>query len=97
MRPLRDMIPAMPPTPSPADPVRYWRANLRLVAILLVVWAGVSFGLSIFFVVPLNAFRLGGFPLGFWFAHQGSIYTFMVLVLIYAVLADRLARRFGVD
>jgi putative solute:sodium symporter small subunit len=79
------------------DPRGYWRANLRLVGALLVVWALVSFGLSIVFVEPLNAIRLGGFPLGFWFAHQGSIYTFLVLVLVYAVASDRLARRYGVE
>jgi len=91
------MLPGMPP-PSPApDPIQFWRANLVLVAVLLVVWAAVSFGLSIFFVEPLNGFRLGGFPLGFWFAHQGSIYTFIVLVWIYALAADRLAHRYGVD
>jgi putative solute:sodium symporter small subunit len=81
----------------PSESLRYWRANLRLVAILLVLWATVSFGLSIIFVEPLNQTRMGGFPLGFWFAHQGSIVTFLLLVLIYAILADRMARRFGVD
>jgi len=80
-----------------AAPRAYWRANLRLVFALLVVWAVVSFGLSIFFVEPLNEFRLGGFPLGFWFAHQGSIYTFVVLVWVYALVSDLLAKRYGVD
>ena len=65
--------------------------------VLLAVWAMVSFGLSILFVESLNAYRLGGFPLGFWFAHQGSIYVFIALILVYALLADRLARRYGVD
>lgn len=86
-----------PSIDPPIDPAGYWKANLRLVAALLVVWAGVSFGLSILLVVPLNAYHIGGFPLGFWFAHQGSIYTFVVLVLVYAILSDRLARRYGVD
>ncbi len=80
-----------------ADAKGYWRANLRLVAGLLVVWALVSFVLSIVFVEPLNRISLGGFPLGFWFAHQGSIYVFIVLIWLYAFLSDRLARRFGVD
>ncbi len=79
------------------DPRGYWRANLRLVSVLLVIWAVVSFGLSIVFVEPLNATRLGGFPLGFWFAHQGSIYVFVLLLLVYAFASDRLARRYGVD
>ena len=80
-----------------ADPAGYWRANLRLMAALLVVWFLVSFGLGILFVEPLNTIRLGGFPLGFWFAQQGSIYVFVVLILIYAVLMDRLDKRHGVD
>lgn len=83
-------------TTHEADPRGYWRANLRLVAALGVVWAFVSFGLSIFFVEPLNTFQLGGFPLGFWFAHQGSIYVFIVLIWVYAWASDRLARRYGV-
>jgi putative solute:sodium symporter small subunit len=80
-----------------ADPKGYWRANLKLVGALLVVWAVVSFGLSIVFVEPLDEVVPGGFPLGFWFAHQGSIYTFIVLVWIYAVASDRLGHRYGVD
>lgn len=80
-----------------ADPRGYWRANLRLVASLLVVWAIFSFGFSIVFVEPLNQSRLGGFPLGFWFAQQGSIYAFIVLIWIYAWMADRLAKKYGVD
>ena len=84
-------------TQPPSDPAAYWRANLRLVTALLVIWAGVSFGLSIVFVEPLNEFRMGGFPLGFWFAHQGSIYTFVAIIFTYAVLSDRLAKKHGVD
>ena len=80
-----------------ADPEGYWRANLVLVARLLCVWALVSYGLGIFLVEPLNTIRIGGFPLGFWFAHQGSIYVFIVLIWTYARLSDRMAERFGVD
>jgi putative solute:sodium symporter small subunit len=75
----------------------YWRANLRVMAILLVVWFAVSFGLSILGVEALNRFRLGGFPLGFWFAQQGSILVFVVLILAYAIWMDRIDRRYGVD
>ncbi len=71
----------------------YWRANLRLLLSLLVVWFVSSFGLGILWVRPLNEFQLGGFPLGFWFAQQGAIVIFVVLVLIYAVWMDRLERR----
>lgn len=84
-------------SPPEPDPRGYWRANLRLVAVLLLLWAGASFGLSIVFVEPLNQLAVGGFPLGFWFAHQGSIYTFFVLVWFYAWAAERLARRYGVE
>ena len=79
------------------DPRGYWRANLRLVSLLLVIWAIASFGLSIIFVEPLNETHLAGFPLGFWFAHQGSIYVFILLLVAYALLADRIARKYGVD
>ncbi len=66
------------------------------MALLLAVWFVVSFGFGILLVEPLNRFRLGGFPLGFWFAQQGSIYVFVVLILIYAVWMDRVDRRHDV-
>ena len=66
------------------------------MGILLAVWFSVSFGLGILLVEPLNQFKLGGFPLGFWFAQQGSIYVFVVLILVYAVWMDRVDRRHGV-
>ena len=67
----------------------YWRKNLRLLAWLLAVWFLCSFGLGILFVEPLNRVHVGGFPLGFWFAQQGSIYIFIVLILVYARRMDR--------
>ncbi len=79
---------------SERSPGRYWQQNLRLVALLLVVWFAVSFGLGILFVEPLNAVRLGGFPLGFWFSQQGSIYVFIALILVYAVRMDRLDEQY---
>ncbi len=79
------------------DTRSYWRANLRLVAVLLSLWFGVSYGLGVLLVEPLNRFQLGGFPLGFWFAQQGSIYVFVVLILVYAIWMDRIDRRHGVD
>jgi putative solute:sodium symporter small subunit len=72
---------------------RYWRSNLRIVAGLLTVWAGVSLGCSILIADWLNQFRLGGFPLGFWFAQQGSIVVFVVCILIYCLAMNRLDRR----
>ncbi|MBE1877205.1 DUF4212 domain-containing protein [Myceligenerans pegani] len=74
----------------------YWRKNLRLMVVLLIVWFAVSFGCGIIFVEQLNQVVIAGFPLGFWFAQQGSIYTFIVLILVYAVRMDRLDREYGV-
>ena len=72
---------------------RYWRSNLRIMAGLLLVWAAVGLGCGILWADTLNEFRLGGFKLGFWFAQQGSVITFVVLVLAYALLMARLDRR----
>lgn len=74
----------------------YWRKNLRLLVTLLVVWFLVSYGAGILFVDFLDQFRLGGFPLGFWFAQQGSIYTFIVLIFVYVWRMNRLDREFDV-
>lgn len=75
----------------------YWRANVRLITVLLTVWATVSLGCGILFVEQLNQFQIGKLPLGFWFAQQGSIYVFVVLIFVYALAMDRLDRRFGVE
>ena len=76
----------------------YWRHNLRYLAVLLSIWAIVSLGCGVVFVEWLNQFELPGtsFPLGFWFAQQGSIYTFVLLILIYMVLMNRLDHKFDV-
>ena len=75
----------------------YWRQNLRLMVILLVIWFVVPFGGAILFIEQLNEIVINGFPLGFWMAQQGSIYTFLILILVYAVMMDRLDDKFGVD
>ena len=77
----------------------YWQHNMRYLGILLVIWFAVSFGAGILFVEPLNQFRVPGtgFPLGFWFAQQGSIYVFVVLIFIYVRLMNRLDRRYQLD
>ena len=75
----------------------YWRRNLRYVGLLLAVWFLVSFGLGILFVDQANRVRVGGFQLGFWFAQQGSIYVFVVLIFVYVRLMNRLDRQFEVD
>ncbi len=75
----------------------YWRANLRLVLRCLAIWFAVSFGFGILLVDVLNQIRIGGFPLGFWFAQQGSILVFIVLIAYYARAMSRLDREFDVD
>lgn len=75
----------------------YWRRNLRLMAVLLTIWALVSFGAGIIFVEPLNEFSILGFPLGFWFAQQGSIVIFVMIVAVYVWRMDKLDAEFGID
>jgi len=91
--------------PSVTDPAtvsrhrEYWRRNIRYVGRLLVVWFVVSYGFGIVLAEPLNAIRVPGtnFPLGFWFAQQGSIYVFVVLIFVYVKLMNGLDREFEVD
>jgi putative solute:sodium symporter small subunit len=75
----------------------YWRANLRLIGLLLAIWAIVSYGLGILFVETLNQFQIGQLPLGFWIAQQGSLYAFVLLVLVYAWRMQALDKKFGVE
>ena len=77
----------------------YWRRNIRYMGLLLVVWFTVSYGFGIIFADALNTFRLPGtnFPLGFWFAQQGSIYVFVILIFVYVRLMNALDREFDVD
>jgi putative solute:sodium symporter small subunit len=80
------------------DRVRdYWRANVRLLLVLLAVWFTVSCGFGILLVDWLNRVSLFGFKLGFWWAQQGSIYVFVILIFVYVVLIGRIDRKFGVD
>jgi putative solute:sodium symporter small subunit len=74
----------------------YWRANLRLVGVLLSVWFLVSYGCGILFVDALDSIRIAGFGLGFWFAQQGSILVFVALIVVYVRQMRRLDARFGV-
>ncbi len=74
----------------------YWRRNLLYIAVLLSVWAAVSFGASILLADVLDEVRVEGMPLGFWFANQGSILTFVVLIFVYVKLMNDLDRKFGV-
>jgi putative solute:sodium symporter small subunit len=84
---------------EPRSDGSYWKANLRLLAGLLSIWALVSYGCGILFVDLLNRVRIPGtgFPLGFWFAQQGSIYVFVVLIFVYVRRMNRLDAEFDVD
>ncbi len=75
----------------------YWKKNLTYLSILLLIWFIVSFGAGILFADFLNQYKLAGFPLGFWFAQQGSIYVFVVLIFVYVFLMNRLDKTFDVD
>ena len=72
----------------------YWKINLKYLLFLLSIWFMVSFGLGILFVEQLNQFKFGGFKLGFWFAQQGAIYVFVILIFIYIYLMNRLDKKF---
>lgn len=74
----------------------YWKANIRLVGILLAIWFVVSYLFGILLVDTLNAIPLGGYKLGFWFAQQGSIYVFLVLIYVYATKMNKLDRQYDV-
>jgi putative solute:sodium symporter small subunit len=80
--------------PSPEARARYWRKNLSWLGVLLAVWFLVSFGCGILFVDQLDKIRIPGtgFKLGFWFAQQGSIYVFLVLIVVYVFVMNRLDR-----
>ncbi len=79
-----------------SDNSQYWNANLRLVMVCLAIWFTVSYLFGIILVEPLNTIRLGGYKLGFWFAQQGSIYTFVLLIFFYAWRMNALDRKFNV-
>ncbi len=74
----------------------YWRSNLRLVTVLLTIWFLVSYVFSILFIDTLDQFRIAGFKLGFWFAQQGSIYVFVILIFTYVALINRLDKKYNV-
>ncbi|MBT4060904.1 MAG: DUF4212 domain-containing protein [Lentimicrobiaceae bacterium] len=68
----------------------YWKKNIQYISILLLLWFIVSFGCGILFVEQLNLIQIGGFKLGFWFAQQGSIYGFLIIIFTYIYLMNRL-------
>lgn len=79
------------------DSKGYWAATLSLLTKILVVWFLVSYGAGILFAPALNSFSLGGYPLGFWFAQQGSIYVFLILIVYYTKKMGQIDREFGVS
>ncbi|KPP98403.1 MAG: putative solute:sodium symporter small subunit [Bacteroidetes bacterium HLUCCA01] len=76
---------------------QYWKRHLRIIGVLLVIWFLVSYGFGIVFADQLDAIRIGGFGLGFWFAQQGSMYVFVIIIFVYVFLMNRLDREFGVE
>ena len=75
----------------------YWKENIKYVLMLLTVWFVVSFAAGILFKDELNAIKIGGFKLGFWFAQQGAMYVFVVLIFIYVRLMNKLDKKYGYD
>ena len=76
---------------------KYWNTNLKYLAILLSIWFLVSYVFGILLVSELNSIRMGGFKLGFWFAQQGSIYVFVILIFVYIRLMNRLDSKFNLE
>ncbi|MEB8327777.1 DUF4212 domain-containing protein [Flavobacteriaceae bacterium KMM 6897] len=75
----------------------YWKENLRYLLLLLSIWFIVSYGAGILFKDALDTIKIGGFKLGFWFAQQGSIYVFVILIFIYVRLMNKLDKKYGFD
>ena len=80
--------------PDPSSSNRYWKSNLIVISILLSIWAIVSCLCGIVFIEPLNQFSVGKLPMGFWVANQGSMITFVLLILVYALVMDVVDRKF---
>lgn len=76
---------------------KYWKTNLKYLGILLSIWFLVSYVLGIIYVEELNSIKIGGFKLGFWFAQQGSIFFFVLIILIYIRLMNKLDKKYGVN
>lgn len=76
---------------------KYWKTNLKYLAILLAIWFVASYGCGIIFVDQLNTIRIGGFKLGFWFAQQGSIYVFVIIIIVYIRLMNKLDKKYNLD
>lgn len=77
--------------------IAYWKENTRYLFILLVIWFIVSFAAGILFKEELNTIRIGGFKLGFWFAQQGAMYVFVILIFVYVRLMNKLDKKYSYD
>ena len=75
----------------------YWRKNQILIAVLLAIWALVSYGFAIFLAKPLYTIKIGSLPMSFWWAQQGSMFVFVILIFVYARVMDRLDKKYGLD
>lgn len=75
----------------------YWKENLKYLFVLLALWFAVSFGAGILFEEELSQFKIGGLPLGFWFAQQGGIYGFVILIFVYIRLMNKLDKKYGFE
>jgi len=75
----------------------YWKENIATILKLLAIWFIVSFGCGIIFMEELNAIEFGGYKLGFWFAQQGSMYIFVILIFVYAKLMERIEEKYDVN
>ena len=82
---------------KPNQAKAYWRENIKYVLILLAIWFVVSYGAGIVFKDALNSIKIGGFKLGFWFAQQGSMYVFVILIFVYVRLMNKLDKKYGYD
>ena len=75
----------------------YWRKNKTLIAVLLAIWALVSYGFAIFLARPLYEIKMGSVPMSFWWAQQGSMFVFVILIFVYAKVMDGLDKKYGLD
>ena len=82
---------------QPKSLKNYWKKNVQYLLILLSIWFVVSYGCGILFADTLNHIQIGGFKLGFWFAQQGAIYVFVILIFVYVALMNKLDKKYDVD
>ena len=75
----------------------YWKENIRYLLLLLFIWFLVSFGAGVLFKDALNTVKIGGFKIGFWFAQQGSMYVFVILIFVYVRVMNKLDKKYGYD